>query len=151
MFLWSTGENYSRIINKYSSLLNKYSETVTIILLFHILLSVYMQSEHHRHEDYYVHFCDVQNHLFWHLLKSAGWESFKVHWENLLSFLFQFTDVWHYCFLLVVDIFSGEPYLQYVFGQTGLSNQCRSRWDAAECGISSGSTLFDTHPQISKF
>ena len=40
------------------------------------------------------------------------------------------------------------PYLLYVFGQTGLSTQCRHRWDAAECGISSGSTLFATHPAI---
>ena len=30
----------------------------------------------------------------------------------------------------------------------GLSKQCRSRWDAAECGISSGSILFATHPAI---
>ena len=29
-----------------------------------------------------------------------------------------------------------------------LSKQCRPRWDAAKCGISSGSTLFATHPAI---
>ena len=29
-----------------------------------------------------------------------------------------------------------------------LSKQCRSRWDAAESSISSGSTLFATHPAI---
>ena len=38
------------------------------------------------------------------------------------------------------------PYLPYVFGQTGLSKQYRPRWDAAERGVSSGSTLFATHP-----
>ena len=38
------------------------------------------------------------------------------------------------------------PYLPYVFGQTGLSKQYRPRWDAAERGVSSGSTLFPTHP-----
>ena len=32
--------------------------------------------------------------------------------------------------------------------QTGRSKQCRPRWDAAECGISSGSTLFATLPVI---
>ena len=40
------------------------------------------------------------------------------------------------------------PYLPYVFGQTGLSKQFRPRWDAAERGVSSGSTLFATHPAI---
>ena len=40
------------------------------------------------------------------------------------------------------------PYLSYVFGQTGLSKQFRPRWDAAEFGVSSGSTLFATHPAI---
>ena len=40
------------------------------------------------------------------------------------------------------------PYLPYVFRQTGLSKQFRPRWDASECGISSGSTLFATHPAI---
>ena len=34
-------------------------------------------------------------------------------------------------------------YLPYIFGQTGLSKQCRSR-DA----VSSGSTLFATHPAV---
>ena len=32
-----------------------------------------------------------------------------------------------------------------MFGQTGLSKQCRPRSDAAECGIWSGSILFATH------
>ena len=36
------------------------------------------------------------------------------------------------------------PYLPYVFRQTGLSKQWRPRWDAAECGVSSGSKLFAT-------
>ena len=40
------------------------------------------------------------------------------------------------------------PYLLRVFGQTGLSKQSRPRWDAAKCGISSGSTLFATQPAI---
>ena len=38
--------------------------------------------------------------------------------------------------------------LPYLFGQTGLSKQCRPRSDATECGIWSGSTLFDTHQVI---
>ena len=42
----------------------------------------------------------------------------------------------------------GIQYLPYVFGQTGLSKQFRPRWDAAERGVSSGSTLFATHPAI---
>ena len=37
-----------------------------------------------------------------------------------------------------------------VFRQTSLSKQCRPRWDAVECGISSESTLFATHPAILK-
>ena len=40
------------------------------------------------------------------------------------------------------------PYLPYIFGQTGLSKQFRPRWDATECGVSSVSTLFATHPAI---
>ena len=36
------------------------------------------------------------------------------------------------------------PCLPYLFGQTGLSKQCRPGWDAAERGVSSGSTLFAT-------
>ena len=40
------------------------------------------------------------------------------------------------------------PYLPYIFGQTGLSKQYRPRWDATERGVSSGSTLFATHPAI---
>ena len=40
------------------------------------------------------------------------------------------------------------PYLPYVFGQTGLSKQYRPRWDAAKRGVSSGSTLFATHPAV---
>ena len=40
------------------------------------------------------------------------------------------------------------PYLPYVFGQTGLSKQSRPKWDTAECGFSSGSTLFVTHQAI---
>ena len=39
-------------------------------------------------------------------------------------------------------------YFFYVFGQTGLSKQCRLRSDAAECGIWSGSTLFATDTAI---
>ena len=39
-----------------------------------------------------------------------------------------------------------KSYLSKVFRQTGLSKQCRPRWDAAECGIWSGSALFATHP-----
>ena len=34
---------------------------------------------------------------------------------------------------------------QTVFGQTGLSKQCRARSEAAEFGFLSGSTLFATH------
>ena len=44
--------------------------------------------------------------------------------------------------------FQKIPYLPYVFRQTGLSKQYRPRWDAAERGVSSGSTLFATHPAI---
>ena len=40
------------------------------------------------------------------------------------------------------------PYLLCVFGQTGMSKRCRSRSDAAERGVWSGSTLFATHPAI---
>ena len=40
------------------------------------------------------------------------------------------------------------PYLLYVFGQTGLCKQCRSRSDAAERDVWSGSLLFATHPAI---
>ena len=40
------------------------------------------------------------------------------------------------------------PYLQYVFEQTGLSKQCWPRRDAKEWTISSGSSLFVTHPAI---
>ena len=40
------------------------------------------------------------------------------------------------------------PYLLYVFGQTGLNKQCRSRSDAAKRGVWSRSTLFATHPAI---
>ena len=40
------------------------------------------------------------------------------------------------------------PYLLYVFGKTVLSKQCRPRSKATECGVSSGSTLFATHPAI---
>ena len=35
-----------------------------------------------------------------------------------------------------------------IFRQTELSKQRRTRWDAAERGVSSGSTLFVTHPVI---
>ena len=38
------------------------------------------------------------------------------------------------------------PYLLYVFRQTSLSKQCRTRSDAAERGVWSRSTLFATHP-----
>ena len=34
----------------------------------------------------------------------------------------------------------------YIFGQTGLSKQYKPRSDAEECSVSSGSTLFATHP-----
>ena len=37
-------------------------------------------------------------------------------------------------------------YRMYV--DTNISKQCRPRWDAAECGVSSGSSLFATHPAI---
>ena len=40
------------------------------------------------------------------------------------------------------------PQLLYVFGQTGLSKQCRPRSDATERGVWSGSALFATHPAI---
>ena len=40
------------------------------------------------------------------------------------------------------------PYLLYIFGQTGLSKQCRRRSDAAERGVWSGSILFATHTAI---
>ena len=36
----------------------------------------------------------------------------------------------------------------YIFGQTGLSKQCRPRSDAAKRGVWSGSTLLATHPAI---
>ena len=36
----------------------------------------------------------------------------------------------------------------HVFGQTSLSSQWRLRWVATKCSISSGYTLFDTHPAI---
>ena len=39
-------------------------------------------------------------------------------------------------------------YLLYVFGKTGLAKQCRSRSDATERGVWSGSTLFCTHQTI---
>ena len=35
-----------------------------------------------------------------------------------------------------------------IFGQIGLSKQCRPRYDAAECHIWLGSKLFATHPAI---
>ena len=38
--------------------------------------------------------------------------------------------------------------LLYVLGQTSLSKWCRFRWDIAESDVSSGSTLFTTHPAI---
>ena len=50
-----------------------------------------------------------------------------------------------WCLYLVIRLI---PYLPYVFGQTGLSKQYRPRWDAAEHGVSSGSTLFATHPAV---
>ena len=43
---------------------------------------------------------------------------------------------------------SALPYLPYVIGHTGLNKQYRPRWDAAERGISSGSTLFVTYPAM---
>ena len=39
-------------------------------------------------------------------------------------------------------------HISICIGQSGLSKQCTPRWDAAECSISSGSTLFATHMAI---
>ena len=36
----------------------------------------------------------------------------------------------------------------YVFGQIGLSKECRPRWEATECNHLSGSTMFATHTVI---
>ena len=48
--------------------------------------------------------------------------------------------------------FCGEIlYLLKVFGQTCLSKKCRRRWNATECGVSPGSTLFASHPAIYRY
>ena len=39
-------------------------------------------------------------------------------------------------------------YHMYSDRQTDFSKQCRPRWDTTESGVSSGSTLFVTHPAI---
>ena len=57
----------------------------------------------------------------------------------LLFFFFFFTKTYIVDTLFTIRI-----------GQTGLSKQCRPKWDAAFCGVSSGSALFATHPAIFK-
>ena len=101
----------------------------------------------------------------WHLIKKHSILACVKIFSNLdrNNFLFsenstfelQFID---YRYLLVQYRQSGAdpgllrgfdfimlPYLFYVFGQTGLSKQCCSRSDAADCGVWSG---FATHPAI---
>ena len=53
-------------------------------------------------------------------------------------------------FEMIVRVFDMTEllYIHNVFGQTGLSKQCKPRSDAAECGVWSGSTMFVTHPAI---
>ena len=59
---------------------------------------------------------------------------------TLTSFLFQH--------ILSCSEFAIIVYTVYVFGQTDLSKLCRPRRDATDRGVSSGSTLFATHPAI---
>ena len=65
-------------------------------------------------------------------------------WNN---FQLYFTGAYPGGFLRGFDLII-LPYLLYVFGQTGLSKQCRPRSDATERGVWSGSTLFAIHPAI---
>ena len=46
------------------------------------------------------------------------------------------------------NVIQSLPYLPYVFEQTGLNKLCKPRSDAAEHSISSGFTLFATHPPL---
>ena len=103
-----------------------------------------------------------------YLRESLGlWDNeswlYMFSWRNKKNIMWIPSLIWSYdyytkLFLLPAGINPGPgwsctgdkniPYLPYVFRHTGLSKQCRPRWNTTKHGVSSGSTLFAIHPAI---